>query len=91
MPASRHPDELMEFPCLYEFKVFGETTDSGFYDAVFGAVNRVVAITPEALKVRVSSAGRYQCISVLVQVDNGTQLNGIYAMLRQVDGLSYLL
>lgn len=91
MAGSRNLDDLLSFPCLYEFKAFGETADEQFHDAVFQAVNRIVPIAADALRARSSSGGRYQCLSVLVRLENGSQLEQIYVMLRSVEGLRYLL
>jgi hypothetical protein len=91
MAASHKPDELLSFPCTYEFKAFGETADEQFHGAVFQAVNRIVPIGENAIRTRASSGGRYQCLSVLVRLENGSQLEQIYAMLRTVEGLRYLL
>lgn len=91
MADRRSPDELVEFPCLYEFKAFGETADEQFRDAVLQAINQVVPVGEDALRIRASSGGRYQCLSVLVRLENSTQLERIYAMLRTIQGLRYLL
>ena len=90
--AERHaPDQLLNFPCLYEFKAFGAAADDAFSAAVHEAVNQVMPVGRDALRTRLSSGGRYQCITVLVRLENSTQLTGIYAILRGVAGLRYLL
>ena len=91
--TQRHsPDELLSFPCHYEFKTFAAVTgDDAFTTAVLGAVSGVVPVGRDALRVRLSSAGRYQCVTVLVRLENSSQLTAIYANLRAVAGLRYLL
>lgn len=91
MADRRHPDELLSFPCCYEFKAFGLAVDDAFAETVRQAVCRVVPVGEEALRTRASSNGTYQCVTVLVHLENSAQLTGIYAMLRDVDGLRYLL
>jgi putative lipoic acid-binding regulatory protein len=91
MAASHNLDELLSFPCLYEFKAFGETADEQFRDNVCRAVSRVVPVGEDAMRSRSSSGGRYQCLTVLVRLENSTQLEQIYVMLRSVEGLRYLL
>jgi putative lipoic acid-binding regulatory protein len=86
------PDQLLEFPCDYEFKAFAAAAGGNdFAEAVSLAVNRVVPAGQKQLRTRSSSGGRYQCVTVGVRLENSTQLNSIYANLRAIDGLSYLI
>ena len=85
------PDELLSFPCFHEFKAFGPATDDAFQGAVLQAVNQVVPVSREAMRTRLSSGGRYQCVTVLVHLQNSAQLQSIYAILRGIKGLCYLL
>lgn len=90
--ADRHsPDELLNFPCLYEFKAFGPAPDDAFQTAVHQAVNRIIPVDRDAIRIRASSGGRYQCVTVLVRLENSAQLTSIYAILRGIAGLRYLL
>jgi len=91
MVGRQPPEELLSYPCLHEFKAFGPAADAAFQEAVFQAVNRVAAVSRDALRTRLSSGGRYQCITVLVRLEDSAQLKGIYAILRDVEGLRYLL
>lgn len=84
------PDLLLDFPCNYEFKAFGLAEDA-FREAVKTAVGRIVPVSDDALKVRLSSGGRYQSVSIYVQLHNSSQLKQIYDCLRGVEGLKYLL
>lgn len=89
----RHdPEELLDFPCDYEFKAFGAADgEEIFLNSVKEAVGQVVPVSRHALRVRRSSGGRYQCVTVLVRLHNGDQLKAIYQQLRQIPGLKYLL
>lgn len=91
MTDSHNPADLLSFPCPYEFKVFGAATDVLFAETVRQAVSQVVPVGEEALRIRCSSGGQFQCVTVLVNLENSTQLTGIYAILRQIEGLRYLL
>lgn len=84
------PDLLLDFPCDYEFKAFG-SADTAFAKAVKQAVGQVVPVVDDAIKTRASSGGKYQSISVCVRLHNSDQLKRIYAELKKVDGLKYLL
>lgn len=84
------PQPLIVFPCHYEFKAFGPG-EAQFFERVRGAVASVVPVSRQAMKSRPSRGGNYQCVSVLVTLQNRAQLDGIYAALRQIDDLKYLL
>ena len=84
--------ELLEFPCHYEFKAFGPGgDDSQFDEQVLVAISTVVQASRQAMKTRTSSGSKYQCVSVLVTVQNRPQLEAVYAALREIEGLKYLL
>ena len=92
MTPSDSSQELMEFPCHFEFKAFGPGgEDSSFFSQVESAVASVVQVSRQAMKTRPSSAGKYQCVSVLVTLQNRTQMEEVYTQLRNIDGLKYLL
>jgi len=84
--------ELLEFPCHFEFKAFGPgDNDETFLVKVLNAISTVVPVSRQATKSRPSSAGKYQCVSALVTLQNRTQLEAVYAALRKIDDLKYLL
>ncbi|MDY0269833.1 YbeD family protein [Trichloromonas sp.] len=83
-------DLHIEFPCDHIFKAFGPN-DGKFVAAVQLAVASVTPVAADSLKVRPSSGGRHQSVSVLVRLHNLQQLHGIYAALKDVPRLSYLL
>ena len=92
MTHSDSPAELIEFPCHFEFKAFGPGgDDSRFDDQVLAAVSTVVQASRQAMKTRPSSGGKYQCVSVLVTLQNRSQLEAVYTVLREIEGLKYLL
>ena len=84
--------DLLEFPCHFEFKAFGPNDGNDvFMDKVQQAISRVVPVSRQAMKSRASSGGRYQCVSVIVSVQNRPQLEAVYAEIRTIDDLKYLL
>lgn len=84
------PDLLLDFPCHYDFKVFGPADDV-FFNEVVSAVSGIVPVGLDATKTRFSSGGRYQSVTVCVHLRNSEQLKNIYDVLRKVDRLKYLL
>ena len=86
------PQELLTFPCHFEFKAFGPNDDEDvFLDKVQKAVCRVVPVSRQAMKSRSSSGGKYQCVSVIVSLQDSSQMEAVYASLRSIDDLKYLL
>lgn len=92
MTQPETPKDLLTFPCHFEFKAFGPGgDDSPFRDQVLKAVSTVVQVSRQSMKTRPSSGGKYQCVSVLVTLHNRNQLEAVYAELRKIDDLKYLL
>ncbi len=82
--------DLIEFPSDHMFKAFGPQGDA-FPGAVFVAVREVVPVDLEAMEVRPSSKGTYQCVSITVRLQSYEQLKSVYSALRGIAGLKYLL
>lgn len=92
MTQTDSTQELIEFPCHFEFKAFGPAgDDSRFDEEVLEAVCNVVQASRQAMRSRPSSGGKYQCVSILATIQNRTQLESVYAELRKIEGLKYLL
>jgi putative lipoic acid-binding regulatory protein len=84
------PRDLLEFPCHYQFKAVGLAGEK-FKRAVYAAVSRHASVSQDALRCRSSGKGTYQAISVLVTLHTYEQLTAIYADLRQLDGLKFMI
>lgn len=84
------PDDLIDFPCVFEFKAFGDA-GAAFPERIYQSVASVVEVSREAMRSRQSSGGRYQCVTVMVHLHNSSQLKAVYEVLRQVEGIRYLL
>lgn len=89
-PGTPTLEELLEFPCDYVFKAFGPQEEQ-FVEAVRTAVATVVPLPLDCIKLRPSAKGRYQCVTVLTRLHSIEQLKAIYAALRTVENLKYLL
>ncbi|PLX98420.1 MAG: hypothetical protein C0623_12150 [Desulfuromonas sp.] len=82
----------IEFPCDYTFKAFGPgNAGDAFRLAVKEAVNRSANCPDDAIRVRLSSGGKYSCVSALTHLTSKEQLYTIYRNLKSIDGLVYLL
>jgi len=83
-------DELVACPCDYIFKAFGPNNET-FAACVRSTVNQTVFAPLDAIKVRASLKGEYQCVTVVVRLQNVEQLKTIYSDLQQIAELKYLL
>lgn len=90
MTEKKSPEELLEFPCYYEFKAVGMAGEA-FKRAVMAAANKHANVPADAVRCRPSGKGTYQSVSLLVTLQNYKQLTNIYAEMRKVDGLKMLL
>lgn len=84
------PQELLEFPCQYQFKAIGAAGQE-FCDAIVAAVGQHAEVAADAVKSRPSRQGNYQSVSILVTLYNDQQLVRIYADMRQVPQLKMVL
>lgn len=83
-------EDLFDFPCDHVFKAMGPNSDF-FAHAVHRAVGEVLPVSQDAIKTRPSAKGNYISVSVVVRVHNFDQVTRIYAALRRIDDLKYLL
>lgn len=86
----KNPQDLIEFPCHYQFKAVGNAGDE-FKQGIVNAVNKYVEISTDSVKNRPSGKGTYQSVSILVTLYNYQQLTDIYAEMKKVPGLKMLL
>lgn len=90
MMDKQNPEDLLEFPCHYQFKSVGVTGDS-FQQAVVAAIGQHVTVATDSVRSKPSGKGNYQSVSVLVTLYSYQQLTSIYAELRKIKGLKMLL
>lgn len=84
------PEDLIEFPCHYQFKAMG-LSGTEFRQAIIAAIAKHADVAEDAVGSRPSGKGTYQSVSVLVTLYSYEQLTSIYAEMRQVDHLKMLL
>lgn len=90
MTEKQKPEELLEFPCHYQFKAVGLAGES-FQQAIVAAMAQHVAVPKDSVRTKPSGKGNYQSVSVLVTLYSYEQLTCIYAEMRKVVGLKMLL
>ena len=92
MSSSHAQPPLIEFPCDYQFKIFGPAAaEAGFVAAVQEAAGTVLPICLDAMRVRESGQGRYLCVTLVARLHNREQLDRLYAAFRALPQLLYLL
>lgn len=71
-------ESLLQFPCEFPIKIMGANTPE-FRELVMELVRRhVVELDETQIQTRDSSAGRYQSLTVVVNVHSRAQLDAIY-------------
>lgn len=90
MSEQSNPEDLMAFPCHYQFKAIGQGGDK-FCREVIEAIELHAPVPTDAVRSQPSRHGTYQSISAVVIIYSATQLTDIYAELKKVPGLKMLL
>lgn len=90
MSEPTKPEDLMDFPCHYQFKAIGEGGEV-FCRAVVEAITTHAPVPAEAVRSQPSRHGTYQSVSVVLTVYSSSQLTAIYAELKKIAGLKMLL
>lgn len=90
MTDRQSPEDLLEFPCQYQFKAVGAAGDR-FKKLIIDAVAKHVSVAQDAVRSRPSGKGTYQSVSILVTLHNYEQLKAIYADLKKTPELKILL
>ncbi|MDH5544749.1 MAG: DUF493 domain-containing protein [Gammaproteobacteria bacterium] len=71
-------ETLLEFPCAFPIKVFGENSET-FEVAVIEIINRHCSSLSEgAVSSRESSGGRYLALTITIEAHSKQQLDNIY-------------
>ena len=83
-------EDLLNFPCCYQFKALGVAGDN-FRDGIVAAAKKFAVVADDAIECRPSNKGGYQAVSLSVTLVNYQQLTSIYAAMRKVAGLKLLL
>ncbi len=82
-------NELLEFPCVLNFKVMGIACDE--------LPDKVVAVLQEdtpgdyAPSIKPSSKGNYHSVSVAVRVTSQEHIEKLYKVLAEIEEVRYVL
>ena len=90
MSEKCNPEDLMDFPCRFQFKAVGVAGEVFSRDIV-AAIDNHVSVSADAILCRPSGKGKYLSVSVSVTLHHYQQLTCIYADMRKVAGLKLLL
>ena len=80
----------LEFPCTYPIKAMGKS-GAGLDKLVLTIVSRHVTVPDDAVRSRPSKGGRYESITVTVEVESRSQLESIYAELTHHEQVLWTL
>lgn len=89
MALNTHFDELLEFPCVFAFKVMGVAGPELMSDVI--AVIQKNAPGDYSPTVKPSSKGTYHSLSVPVTVKSKEQIEIIYNELNKLESVRYIL
>jgi uncharacterized protein len=82
---------VFHFPCAFPLKVFGEVTDD-FEDMVLGIISRhVEELETGTVSSRLSSGGKYLCVTVTIDAQSKDQLDNLYMDLSSHERVLMLL
>lgn len=82
-------DELLEFPCLFNFKVIG-ATDPKLQDNIVAVAQKFVSgnYAPTSKQ---SSKGTYDSITIKVKVQDKDQVEALYSAFGAIPGVMRVL
>ena len=89
MAVNTHFDELLDFPCVFAFKVMGVASPELMVEVL--SVIQKNAPGDYAPKVKPSSKGTYHSLSVPVTVTSKEQIEAIYNELNKLESVRYIL
>jgi putative lipoic acid-binding regulatory protein len=89
MALNTHFDELLDFPCVFAFKVMSISGPAVMEEVI--AVIQQHAPGDYAPTVKPSSKGTYQSISIPVTVDSKELIETIYTELNKLESVKYIL
>ncbi len=82
---------VFDFPCAFPLKVFGKVADD-FEDMVLGIISRHVEdLEAGTVSSRLSSGGKYLCVTVTIDAQSKDQLDNLYMDLSSHERVLMLL
>jgi putative lipoic acid-binding regulatory protein len=85
-------EELMEFPCSYDFKAVGkgdETFVTHLLERVSSEIGR--SIEPREYSIKTSKEGNYTSVTLSLLVTNADEVYRIYAAIKSDERVKYIL
>ncbi|MDX2320606.1 MAG: DUF493 family protein YbeD [Moritella sp.] len=82
-------DELLDFPCLLNFKVIGNT-DQKLEDNIVAVAHKHVP-SNYTTRSKKSSKGTYNSVTINVKVQNKDQVEGLYIAFGAIPGVVRVL
>ena len=89
MELNTHFDQLLDFPCVFSFKVMGVAVPELMEEVL--AVIQKNAPGDYAPTVKPSSKGTYHALNVPVTVESKEQIEAIYNELNNLESVRYIL
>lgn len=85
-------DELVDFPCVFQFKAVGVAA-RGFVGDLLDRVGDVLGreVRDDEHTVRQSAKGRYKSVTIEIEVRDGDEIYDIYAAMSGDSRVKYLL
>lgn len=82
-------DEYLEYPCPFTFRVMG-LANVNLTDQILTKL-QPIAPGDYAPKVKPSSKGNYESVSLVVTVTSGTHIEEIYNVISAIDDVRHML
>jgi len=83
-------EELLEFPCLFVFRVIAEGGD-GLKEACGAMVEETIMRSCDSMENQPSKKGNYQVIRIGVMVVSANEIRDLYTSLHSVTGVRMVL
>ncbi len=75
---TQEPESPFQFPCEFQIKVFGNTSDQFELEVLTIIRKHVQDLREDALRVRPSKDGKYLAITIKINAQSKAQLDDIY-------------
>lgn len=84
------PEGLI-FPCEYPIKAMGENTDKFLQEMLFIAQKHCPDTSHKHVRTNQSKTGKYQSVTITVQVETRTHLEGLYFEIKSHKDVKWTL
>ena len=75
---NKQSESLLQFPCEFMFKIFGQPSDEFEYEVLSIIRKYVKDLAEDAITCRPSKDGKYLALTIKIRAENKTQLDNIY-------------